>query len=49
MPRVTKRQSEETLPLSTAILFNFALSLFMWNITLRAASVLLGSVTTGSL
>jgi hypothetical protein len=30
-------------------LFNFALSLFMWNITLRAASVLLGSVTTGSL
>jgi hypothetical protein len=49
MPRVATRRSEETLPLSTAILLNIALSLFMWNITLRAASVLLGSVTAGSL
>jgi len=49
MQRVAKRQSEEALPLSTAILSNIALSLFMWKITLRAASVLLGSVTAGSL
>lgn len=46
MQQVARERSEETLPLSTAILSYIALSLFMWNITLRAAGLLIGSVTT---
>jgi len=40
---------EEPLPLRTAVLSHVALSLFMWNIALRMAGLLLHSVTTGSL
>jgi len=39
---VTTR-SEEPLPLGTAMLSNIALSLFMWNIALRIAGLLLAA------
>jgi len=41
MPSVAKRRPEEPLPLSTAMLSNIALSLLMWNIALRLASLIL--------
>ncbi len=36
-------RSEEPLPLDTAILWNIALSLFLWNIALRIAGLLLAA------
>jgi hypothetical protein len=41
MPPAARRQPEEPLPLSTAMLSNIALSLLMWNIALRLASLIL--------
>lgn len=41
MEHVATRRSGEPLPLGTAMLSNIALSLFMWNIALRIAGLLL--------
>jgi hypothetical protein len=41
MPQAARTQSEERFPLGTAILSNVALSLLMWNIALRLASLFL--------
>jgi hypothetical protein len=43
MRQASTRQSEESLPLDTAILSNIALSLLMWNIALRMAGLLLAA------
>ena len=43
MPQAARIRSEEPLPLGTAILSNIALSLLMWNIALRVASLLLAA------
>jgi hypothetical protein len=43
MPQVARTRSAERLPLSTAILSNIALSLLMWNIALRLASLFLAA------
>src|ERR1700730_15730774 len=43
MPQAARTRSEERLPLSTAILSNIALSLLMWNIALRLASLFLAA------
>jgi len=43
MPPVATTRQEHLLPLSTAILSNIALSLLMWNIALRAVSLLLAA------
>jgi hypothetical protein len=36
-------RSREPLPLDTAMLSNIALSLFLWNITFRIASLLMAA------
>jgi len=41
MEHAVTRRSGEPLPLSTAMLSNVALSLLMWNITLRIVGLLL--------
>lgn len=41
MEHVVTRRLAEPLPLGTAMLSNFALSLLMWNIALRIAGLLL--------
>jgi hypothetical protein len=41
MTQAARTRREEPLPFSTAILSNIALSLFMWNIALRIAGLLL--------
>ena len=43
MPQGARTRSAERLPLSTAILSNIALSLLMWNIALRLASLFLAA------
>jgi hypothetical protein len=43
MPQPARTRSEERLPLGTAILFNVVLSLLMWNIALRLASLFLAA------
>jgi hypothetical protein len=43
MARAVTTRSEEPLPLGTAMLSNIALSLFMWNIALRIAGLLLAA------
>jgi hypothetical protein len=43
MMQAARTQPEEPFPLSTAILSNIALSLFMWNIALRLAGLLLAA------
>jgi hypothetical protein len=41
MAQVSRTQSDEPLPISTAILSNIALSLLLWNIALRIVGLLL--------
>jgi hypothetical protein len=41
MTHAARIRRDEPLPLSTAMLSNVALSLFMWNIALRLAGYLL--------
>lgn len=41
MEHVARRRLAKPLPLGTAMLSNIALSLFMWNIALRIAGLLL--------
>jgi hypothetical protein len=43
MPQAARTRSEERFPLGTAILSNVALSLLMWNIALRLASLFLAA------
>jgi len=43
MPQGARTRYEDPLPISTAILSNIALSLLMWNIALRVASLLLAA------
>jgi len=41
MPQAASTRAEGPLPVNQAILANVALSLFMWNVTLRLAGLLL--------
>ena len=43
MARAAITRLQEPLPLATAMLSNIALSLFLWNITLRIAGLLLAA------
>ena len=43
MAQGAKTRSQEPLPLDTAMLSNIALSLFLWNVTLRIATLLLAA------
>ena len=43
MAHAAATRLQEQLPLDTAMLSNIALSLFLWNITFRIASLLLAA------
>jgi hypothetical protein len=49
MSQAVIKSSKELLPIGTALLSNLALSLFMWNIALRVALLLVRGVSTLSL